>query len=217
MARTLARPKTIHYPTSDGKPMAETEYHLNLMFRVIQLLRDHFADDPMAYVVGNLLLFYEQGNRRKHVSPDCFVVFGVRKKIRTNYLVWEEGKGPDVVFEFTSESTRREDMRTKFALYRDVLKVKEYILFDPLNQYLSPQLQGYRLTRGKYVPIPIDRGRLSSSLLKLDVEAEGETLHFRDSKSGEKLLTAAERLARLQEEVARLNIAHRNGGTKNGR
>jgi Uma2 family endonuclease len=197
--------------------MAETEYHLNLMFRVIQLLRDHYADDPMAYVVGNMLLFYEKGNRRKHIAPDCFVVFGVRKKIRTNYLVWEEGKGPDIVFEFTSESTRREDMRTKFEIYRDVLKVKEYILFDPLKQYLSPQLQGYRLTRGKYVPIPVDRGRLSSSVLKLDIEADGETLHFWEPKTGQKLVSAVEEEnRRLQAELSRLRHAQKYGGLKNG-
>src|SRR5437868_3053404 len=125
MPRTTTQPRYQTYPTSDGKPMAETEWHLNLMLRVIQLLRDHYAADPMAYVVGNMLLFYEKGNKRKHISPDCFVVFGVRKKIRANYLVWEEGKGPDVVFEFTSASTRKEDTRKKFDIYQDVLKVKE--------------------------------------------------------------------------------------------
>src|SRR5262245_31742762 len=119
MTRTSNRPRTIDYPTSDGKPMAETERHLNLKFRVNQLLRDHFSDDPMAYVVGNMLLFYEEGNRRKHVSPDCFVVFGVKKKLRDNYLVWEERKGPSVVIEFTSKSTRREDTHKKHKVYQN--------------------------------------------------------------------------------------------------
>src|SRR4051812_1502969 len=113
MIRT-ARPRTDDYPTSDGKPMAETDWHRVLMVRVIQLLQEFFTPRPDVYVSGNLLVFYEEGNKRKHVAPDCFVVFGVEKEMRDNYLVWEEGKAPDVVFEFTSASTRTEDTRKKF-------------------------------------------------------------------------------------------------------
>src|SRR6266851_5295675 len=96
---------TSAYPTSDGKPMAETDLHRNLMVAMIQVLQAWYANDPLAYVSGNLLLFYERGNRRRHISPDVFVVDGVAKRRRPNYLLWEEGKGPDVVIELTSSST----------------------------------------------------------------------------------------------------------------
>ena len=43
---------------------------------------------------------------------------------RPNYLVWEERKGPDFIIELTSSSTRAEDVKKKFVLYQDVLKVK---------------------------------------------------------------------------------------------
>src|SRR5262245_6265181 len=138
MIRTLPRRTENGYPTSDGKPMAETERHRRLLFRVIELLETWFAADPNVYVSGNLLIFYEEGSKRRHVAPDCFVVFGVDKRERENYLLWKEGKGPDVVIELTSRTTRREDTRKKFDLYRDVLKVKEYFLFDPLWHYLDP-------------------------------------------------------------------------------
>ena len=46
------------------------------------------------------------GNRRRRIAPDVFVVKGVPKGDRLNYLTWEEGKGPDVVIELTSRSTR---------------------------------------------------------------------------------------------------------------
>ncbi len=36
----------------------------------------------MVCVSGNMLMFYEEGNRRKHVSPDVFVVRGIPKKQR---------------------------------------------------------------------------------------------------------------------------------------
>ena len=136
------------YPTSDGRPMAETDYHRKLMNILIQILDRHYAADPDTYVTGNLLLFYRPNDKRRHVSPDCMVVLGVPKHERLNYLTWEEGKGPDVVFEITSKTTRREDIDTKLTLYRDTLKVKEYFLFDPFEDYLTPSMQGFRLRAG---------------------------------------------------------------------
>ena len=65
----------LNYPTTDGKPMAETDIHRELMFALIHRLQYWFADVPKMYVSGNLLLFYVKGNKRKHVSPDVFVVW----------------------------------------------------------------------------------------------------------------------------------------------
>jgi Uma2 family endonuclease len=216
MTRTAKRPRAVEYPTSDGKPMAETERHRRLLYRVIELLETWFAADPNVYVSGNMLLFYEEGNRRRHVAPDCFVVFGVEKYERENYLLWAEGKGPDVVIELTSRTTRGEDTKKKFDLYRNVLKVKEYFLFDPLWHYLDPPLKGYRLVRGKYAPIPFEGGRLPSELLRLHLVPDGDTLHFWDPKTGRRLETAAEENIRLREEITRFKLAQRNGGHKNG-
>src|SRR5258708_29698389 len=84
------------YPTSDGRPMAETDHHRKLMHDLIETLDAHFAADPMVYVSGNLLLFYVPGDRLRHLSPDVFGVKGVPKRQRLNYLTWEEGKEPDI-------------------------------------------------------------------------------------------------------------------------
>jgi Uma2 family endonuclease len=149
----MARSMTLTYPTSDGKPMAETDWHRDLMVALIQVLQEFYADEAMVYVSGNLLVFYVPGDGRKHVSPDVFVVKGVAKHSRPNYLIWEEGKGPDLVIELTSSSTRAEDVKRKFVLYQDTLKVQEYFLFDPLGDYLKPALKGFRLQRGVYGPI----------------------------------------------------------------
>src|SRR6266849_4154395 len=137
------------YPTSDGKPMAETDWHRDLMAALIETLKIYYAAQQLVYVSANLLMFYEQGNRRRHVSPDVFVVKGVPKHDRPNYLVWLERKGPDVVIEITSSSTRREDVRQKRDLYQNTLRVREYFLFDPDADYLDPPLQGFRLVKGE--------------------------------------------------------------------
>jgi Uma2 family endonuclease len=197
----------LDYPTSDGKPMAETDVHRRVMMDLIEILEDRYAADPMVYVSGDLLLFYEEGNKRKHVSPDVFVVLGVPKRDHLNYLVWREGKGPDFVIEVTSKSTRAEDRKKKLALYRDVLKVPEYILFDPLAEYLKPPLQGFRLVDGEYVPIEPIAGRLPSAVLGLHLERDGQSLRLVDPATARRLPTRLERAAAAdaaEAELARL-------------
>ncbi len=171
------RPLGNGYPTRDGKPMAETDLHRDLMVALMAMLRAYHAGQQV-YVSGNLLVFYQQGNRRRHVSPDVFVVRGVENRRRDNYLIWEEGKGPEVVIELTSSSTRNEDTNTKHQLYQDVLKVQEYFLFDPYANYLNPPLQGYRLHRGIYRRIRAVQQRLPSQVLGLHLERAGSDLRL---------------------------------------
>jgi Uma2 family endonuclease len=184
--------------------MAETDWHRDLMHVLIAILRWYYATDPQVYVSGNLLLFYERGNQRRHVSPDVFVVKGVSKRQRLNYLLWREGKGPDFVIELTSSSTRKEDLRTKFELYQNVLRVREYFLFDPLGDYLEPPLQGYRLWRGRYVAIKPVAGRLPSKVLGLHLERDGDQLRLYNPATGLWLPTPQEEVAHLRREVEEL-------------
>ena len=186
--------RKVDYPTSDGKPMAENDFHRDLMMALIQTLEARYAADPTAYVSGNLLLFYEEGNKRKHISPDVFVVRGIAKRKRLYYLAWEEGKGPDLVIEITSKSTRAEDVKKKMALYRDVLRVPEYFLFDPFQDYLKPPMQGYRLVGGQYEAIEPVAGRLPSVVLDLNLERDGSQLRLHDPVTDRRLPTPAERI-----------------------
>jgi Uma2 family endonuclease len=187
------RTREIDYPTTDGKPMGETELHIKDLIDVLQPLQDHFADEPNVYVGGNLLLFYVEGNRRKHVSPDILVALGVSKlPHRDYYLLWKERKGPDFIVELTSKSTKREDKKKKFEIYRDVLKVSEYFLFDPMEEYLHPSLQGYRLVAGDYVAIDPVAGRLPSQILGLHLERDGQQLRLFDPVAGVRLQTPRE-------------------------
>jgi Uma2 family endonuclease len=206
MASAPSRTK-IDYPTSDGKPMAETEVHRDLMMDLIQTLQMDRANDPLFYVSGNLLVFYVEGDRRKHVAPDVFAVRGVPKdkgSPRQYYLIWEEGNGPEVVIELTSRSTAKEDLEHKFRLYRDVLKVLEYFLFDPNAEYLKPPLQGYRLSRGRYVRIKPVKSRLPSGVLGLHLERNGRELRLHNPATGEWLPTPREVRQQAQAEVERL-------------
>lgn len=209
----LPREPEIEYPESDGKPMAESDVHLEVMLALIQGLRDHFSQTPDIYVAGNLLLYYEEG-KRSSVAPDIFVVRGVPNHKRDTYLLWREGKAPCFVLEITSKSTRDEDLSKKKLVYAR-LGVEEYFLFDPRGEYLEPQLQGLRLSRGKYQPIaPAGHGSLVSRSLGASFLPDGETLRASDVATGRALLSyddwkarameAEERARELAEEVERL-------------
>jgi Uma2 family endonuclease len=190
------------YPTSDGRPMAETDWHRDIMFALIKVLQAYYAGNPNVYVSGNLLLYYVRGNKRKHVSPDVFVVKGVANHARPYYLLWEEKKSPNLVIEVTSSSTRSEDVKKKFLLYQNVLKVQEYFLFDPFEEYLNPSFQGYRLRKGKFVPIPAVHGRLPSSAFGLELERDSLNLRLFDPKTQNWLPTPEERVAQTEERMA---------------
>ncbi len=196
-----ARPRRIYYPTSDGKPMGETEKHILLIVNTVTALRLHFQDRADVYVCGNNFVYWEEGNPKARVAPDTYVVFGVDRSIRDSYMAWKEGgRLPEVVFEFTSRKTRREDLGRKLHIYQDLMKVPEYFLFDPTQDYLTPALQGFRLKRGLYTRIE-GEDQLHSESLNLDLEAQGVNLRFYDSESG-KLLPFAEDLARTAEQEA---------------
>ena len=193
--------KPIHYPETDGKPMAETDVHIDALIYLREALRDHFRDAPQVYVAGNIFLYYEEGNSTACVAPDVFVVQGVGKGERRIYRLWEEGQPPAVVFEITSRGTRLEDLGTKRAVYA-ILGVREYFLYDPLGEYLRPPLQGYRLHEGEYQRLlPAGEAGFTSQVLGLELRVEAGRLRVVDPMTGERLLTPAEALAARRAEA----------------
>lgn len=171
------------YPTRDGRPIGETPLHRDNLARLIELLRRHFAGQEMVYISGNMLMYYIPNEKQLYVSPDVFVTLGIPDADRDAYFTWVEGKGPDFVVEFTSLSTREEDLEQKFALYRDVLRIREYFVFDPKQEYLRPSLQGYRLQGDDYLAIERVDGRLPSEVLGLHLERDGRWLRLYDVAS----------------------------------
>ncbi len=216
------------YPSSDGRPMAESDLHMEEMFYLIQALKDRYQGMPDVYVAGDLLLYYVRGDRKACLAPDVFVVKGVPKRKRLSYLLWKEGEAPCFVIEVTSRSTRNEDIESKRDRY-EKMGVEEYFLHDPLGEYLNPPLQGYRLKDGRYRRIsPEADGSLVSWTTGLRLRREGEHLRLVDLASGQPLLSfeevwemsrrkdeklrqseearqaAEERASALEDEIARL-------------
>jgi len=207
----------LDYPDSDGKPMGETPVHRDNLSYLVDMLRDWYKTDPMVYVSGNMFLYYEPGNRTRALVPDVFMAKGIPKETtprRRVYLAWREGKMPDIVIELTSKSSQDEDMDDKFWLYRDRLKIPEYIVFDPLGEYLEPQLQGWSLQDGEYVPLPTQDGRLVSEVLGLHLETEGDYLRLFDPARNAYIASPPELREILEELERELAEKHRSMARK---
>ena len=209
MASSLSAPvaAAVDYPSSDGKPMTESDFQLHPLIYAVDRLRRYFRNDPDVYVSGNLLIYYEEGADRKSVAPDVFVVFGARDVKRSSYLLWKEPKAPDFVLEITSQSTWREDQE-KRRLYRR-LGVREYCQYDPTRDYLDPPLQALGLVGRDYKPLPVREladGTLAlrSEVLGLELRAQvaEERLRFHDPQTGEDLPDLAETDDQLLQEAA---------------
>jgi Uncharacterized protein conserved in cyanobacteria len=144
MTTTAARPDIdIFYPSSDGKPVAETYLHLYALLVTLEVLTQ-YLQGRRATVLANQFLYYAEGFPKLRVAPDVMVIFEVEPGGRDNYKIWEEKQVPAVIFEMTSKSTKNEDLTEKKTLY-ERLGVQEYWLFDPKGEWIKSKLRGYRL------------------------------------------------------------------------
>ena len=193
--------KEIFYPSTDGKIMGETEIHILAITELLQSLRLHFQNDSDVYVVGDNLVYYEEGNRKKFIVPDLYVVKGVEKKTRRVYKIWEEKVAPTVVFEIASENTWQKDVTAKRHLYEKI-GVSEYYVFDPEYQYLPQSLMAYHLEVGELTKISVRENRIFSPALGLEIVDTKETLRLFNPKTKEFLPTVRE----LFDEVQKLRL-----------
>ena len=191
----------IYYPESDGQPMAETERHRDCLIWSIQTLSLHYIDDKDTCVSGNMMMYYEEGNPQKSISPDVFVAFGVGKKERRIYQIWNEGKPPDFVLEFSSPNTYRKDQNEKKHLYAEI-GILEYFLYDPERRLLPIPILGFRLVDGEYLPIQPDAdGHVYSEVLDLELRLRGDEFGFYDLNN-EKWLETPATVATIRAEEA---------------
>ena len=181
------------YPESDGKPMAETERHFREILKNFNRLENHFAHIPDVYVLGDMMMYYKEGNPRKSISPDIFVTFGIGKKERRIYKIWEEGKPPDFVLEFASKGTYRTDLTRKVQLYAEI-GISEYFLYDVDRRYLPTPLMGFRLIGHEYVEIlALPNGGIPAATLGLEFHLLEDSFDIYDPESEAWLKTSDER------------------------
>lgn len=210
------------YPESDGEPMADTDLHLKWILWTRQVLEWRFAQRPDVYISGNIMMYDIEGPLRTAASPDILVSFGIGKKERRTYKVWEEGKAPDFVMEFSSRRTYQNDLDWKVEHYA-TMGIPEYFLYDVDRRYLPTPLMGYRLIEGAYTEVSTAGDDvLPSEVLNMDfhllddgfglsepgtrqwLQTSEEAATDRAERAEDRAERAEAEIQRLQEELARL-------------
>ena len=217
----------IFYPETDGMPLPDGLFQSPLYARIMEMLRTFFKDLADCEVNGDIFIYYIEGDNRRTVAPDCFVVFGLSDaalhslEVRNTYVLHEVGKMPDFVLEIGSPSTGHVDTGSKRDLYAD-LEVPEYWRYDATGgDFYGEALVGERLVDGEYQRFEMryeDDGSVwsHSDALNLDLWWVDGELRFWDPVRGEWLLSheeehegrleaeaelEAERAARLEAEA----------------
>jgi Uma2 family endonuclease len=152
-------------PYSDGVPMDSQRQYFQMNLFILTL-NEHWKDREDIFIGGNMFVYFssEQLRGREFRGPDVLVVKDVPRRERKSWVVWEEGKGPDVVIELLSESTAAVDRTEKKQVYQDRLRVPEYFWFDPE----TGELAGFRLEGSLYQALTPDAdGHLVSQELGL--------------------------------------------------
>ena len=179
MAKRIGAAPTLVYPESDGEPMAESGRHVRMLLDMIDAIDRYFQDTPDIYVCGNMFIYYEEGNPRKVISPDVFMVRGVSKKDLRTYKTWEQQPYLDFVLELASPSTYTKDFNEKKAIYEQILRVKEYCIYDPYHE-IDPSFIGFRLVGDTYQEIAFVEGRLPCETLGLELGERDGVLRLYD-------------------------------------
>jgi Uma2 family endonuclease len=193
------------------------EQHLE-QAEVFQLLSARFTEfnqRPDVFLDFDSYICYDRNNLNVRVSPDIYLVFGVDARAirpRKLYLPWETGKPPDWALEIASESTAREDVNRKPAIYAR-MGIPEYWRFDPTGgNYHGVPLWGGVLENGAYRPIELTIGPDGvltghSPVLGLSLCWDEGWPRFYDPSTGAYLETWREVQAARAEAETRANTA----------
>ncbi|MGF1495092.1 MAG: Uma2 family endonuclease [Microcoleaceae cyanobacterium] len=154
-------------PCDDGIPMETYRHKLQMDILVDAYGNWLTATQQQGFTGGNMFVYFspDQVRNQDYRGPDVFVVKDVPSGERRSWVVWQEGKAPDVVVELLSPSTARRDKTEKKQIYQDQLRVTEYFWYDPFN---PDDLAGFSLQGGVYQPLNFDdQQRLVSEQLGL--------------------------------------------------
>ena len=216
----------IFYPETDGEPLPDGEFQAPLYTEILSTLTAHFRHQPRTRVNGNTFIYYEQGNPRRFVSPDCYVAFDVDVDIilrHNTYRIWAVGKAPDFILEIGSPTTATEDLGRKRRLYAR-LRARESWRYDSTGgDFYGYPLAGDDIDPdGQITPIAIHHepdGMVwgHSRVLGLDLCWDQGRLRFYDPSTGQWLRNYTETQAELTAAESRADEAETRANTAESR
>lgn len=216
MTTQAASQTEIHYPETDGMPLPDGHYQDPLFREIVTTVEAHYQHRPDVAVSGNTFVYYQQGDPRRFIAPDCYVALGISKASieRFNtYRIWEVGKPPDFALEIGSPSTAAHDLTDKRQLYARI-GIGEYWRYDATGGdfYGQPLAGEYLTPEGQYRPFPLRHepdGTIwsHSPTLNLNLCWQNGRLRFHNPDTNQWLLSYHEQNAARQAAEANAQAA----------
>ena len=166
------------YPFEDDEPMAATLAHGEQISTFHEQLKRYYWTDPYVLIGLDCFIYYSEGDKKKCVAPDIFVVLGAKKyPPRRSFYTWAEGAVPDTILEFLSDSTKKDDRDRKVQIYLGEMGAKEYFIHQPDLERPAEFRGWYRDTSGEIIEMTQDTPRTLFSerlnlLFKWNVEVD---------------------------------------------
>lgn len=184
-------------PEESGLPDEFHDLQPQLLSRTLRLI--HYPSDR-CFTGSDMNLYYDSNHLRWHKRPDWFLVVDVPRlyqgrDLRNSYVVWDEGKAPNVIVELLSPGREAEDLGAyvdevieenppadlppyslekdesgispphKWEVYEQILQVPYYLVF---SRY-SNRLRFFRLVDGRYQEKPLDSANPRAWLPDLEI------------------------------------------------
>lgn len=159
-------------PTEDelpyeGEAVPESNIHRINPILLQIVLQFYLANRREAFIGTDMFVYYspEQVTKKDFLSPDFFVVLDRPMEARKSWVIWyQDGRGPDVVIEMLSDSTRSVDLGKKRLAYQDQVRVAEYFWYDPW----TAEVGGLRRVGSEFEPVAAEPdGSLICTTLEL--------------------------------------------------
>jgi Uma2 family endonuclease len=194
------------------EPEKETSLHALQVRLLVNILEWYWRERDDFFIGDNLTIFFsrEQLKTNDFRGPDFFLVKAVKNHPRTSWVLWEEGKAPDLIIELLSDRTAEIDRDIKKPIYEQRLRTPEYFWFSPL----TGEFAGFRLVSDQYEEIvPDAQGRRWSRVLNLSLgvhnhllryfTGEGELVPTPNEEAEDALFKAERAILRAREESQR--------------
>jgi Uma2 family endonuclease len=133
----------------DGEVFAmsgASDAHVTIALNLAAILRSHLRGGPCSVFISDMKLRVEEDNA--FFYPDVFVTCAAADRAQSHYK-----SAPSLMVEVLSPSTSAYDRGAKFAAYRKLPSLREYVLID--SERLSVDLFR-RDDAGRWVLYPFD-------------------------------------------------------------
>lgn len=191
----------IIYPVDNGEPLSNDTEHLKWITFLKNGLEDWFADRQDVFVAADLLWYPIEGRPDICKAPDVMVVMNHPAGDRESYKQWQEnGRQPDVVFEFISKSNTADEMMDKLDFYSD-MGCQEFFIYD----YRRGKFNAFRRNGGNCLqkkPAETD-GTWFSHVLGMSFGLDENGRLWVRRPDGRLMETQRQILARAEQEAAR--------------